>query len=235
EDAADSIVDASMFLLSYVPVYSTVITAGGQPMSAAGYSLSVMAAAQLTGQLAARMMVPLCGVYLALCLSGGICRNAGVLQLAAATKKFVNWSLTLAMTLFVGVLTLQSFMSSAADGATVKTTKFLVGSFVPVVGGTISDALSAAQSSIRLIKATIGSFGIAVAAMTFLPTLMQVTVLRMVVAIAAAAGETLGASQVKGILGGFGSVLAVLTGMLMSMALLMIISTAIMLAVGGGG
>ncbi|MEG2204916.1 MAG: hypothetical protein RRY21_07130, partial [Oscillospiraceae bacterium] len=41
EDAADSIVDASMFLLSYVPVYSTVITAGGQPMSAAGYSLSV--------------------------------------------------------------------------------------------------------------------------------------------------------------------------------------------------
>lgn len=233
-EASSSIVDASLFMLSYVPLYSTVITASGQPVSAAGYSLSVMAAAQLTGQLAAQVMIPLCGVYLALCLAGGIGKNPGISSLAAGIKKLVVWSLTLAMTVFVGVLTLQSFMSSAADGVAVKTTKFLVGSFVPVVGGAISDALAAAQGSLRLIKATVGSFGIAVAALTFLPALARVTVLRAVVAVAAAAGETLGVTQLKGILGGFGSVLTVLTAMLMSMGLLMIISTAVMLSAGGG-
>lgn len=233
QEASSTIGEASRFLLSYVPIYTTVITAGGMPLSAASYHVLVMAAAQVAAQFAAAVLIPLCGIYLALCLAGGVGQNQGVSGLASAIKRLINWSLVLTMTVFVGILSLQGFMSSAADGAAVKTTKFLVGTFVPVVGSAISDALMAAQGSIRVIKATVGSFGVAVAVLTFLPALIKVTVLRVVIALASAAGEMLSVKQVREILSGFANVLSILTAMLLSMAMLMIISTAVMLSLGG--
>ena len=232
-DVARSVFEASYFMLSYVPVFSTIITAGGQPASAAAYAMTVMAASQFTSQLASQLLIPLCGVYLALCIAGALSQNPGILMLSGAIKKFAVWTLTLSMTLFVGILTLQSFMASAADTATTKTTKFLVGTFVPVVGGAIADALSSAQGCVRLIKATVGSFGIFVAALTFLPIVMRVVILKLVVNMSQAAGEVMGVSEVSPILSSFANALTVLLAILLSMCLLIIISTAVMLLVGG--
>ena len=124
-------------------------------------------------------------------------------------------------------------MCSAADGAAVKTTKFLVGTFVPVLGGASSDAMSSAQGCIKLIKATVGSFVIFISAMIFLPLLMRVVVLKAVVSLSQAAGEVLGVRETGAILGGFNNALTVLLALLMSMCLLMVITTAVMLIAGG--
>ncbi len=133
KDAARVITDSALFLMSYVPVYAMIITAGGQPVSAAGYQFSVMAAAELVSGFAADVLVPMCAAYLALCLAGGIAKNAGITGLAGALRKTINWSLTLAMTLFIGLLTLQGFMSAAAD-VRPEDDKDPLGTFVPVVG-----------------------------------------------------------------------------------------------------
>ncbi|MPN28456.1 hypothetical protein SDC9_175898 [bioreactor metagenome] len=138
------------------------------------------------------------------------------------------------MTIFTGLLSLQSFLSAAADGAAVKTAKFLVGSFIPVVGSVLTDALSAMQGSLHIIKASVGSFGILVAVLTFLPVLLHITVLRAVVAIASITGEMLSVTPVKGILSGFSNLLSIMTAILLSMMMLLVISTAVMLSLTGG-
>jgi stage III sporulation protein AE len=234
EQGAESIRACAQFMLVYVPVYATVVATGGAPATAAVYHGVLMMAAQTVAQLAAGVFLPLTQSYMMLSLAGGIGQNNGIVMISGAIKKIINWGLVLVMTAFTGLLSLQSFLSSASDGAAIKTAKFLVGSFIPVVGSVLTDALSAMQGSLQIIKASVGSFGILVAVLTFLPVLLHITVLRAVVAIAAITGEMLSVSPVKGILSGFSNLLSIMTAILLSMMMLLVISTAVMLSLTGG-
>ncbi len=234
EQGAESIRACARFMLAYIPVYATVVATGGAPATAAVYHTVLMIAAQTVSQLAAGVFLPLTQSYMMLSLAGGIGQNSGIVMISGAIKKLINWGLVLVMTVFTGLLSLQSFLSAAADGAAVKTAKFLVGSFIPVVGSVLTDALSAMQGSLQIIKASVGSFGILVAVLTFLPVLLRITVLRAVVAIAAITGEMLSVSPVKGILSGFSNLLSIMTAILLSMMMLLVISTAVMLSLTGG-
>ena len=234
ENGAASIRDSARFMLTYIPIYATVVATGGAPATAAVYHTVLMMAIQIVSQLAAGVFLPLTQSYLLLSLAGGIGQNKGVVMLSGSIKKLLNWGLVLVMTAFTGLLSLQSFLSAATDGAAVKTTKFLVGSFIPVVGSVLTDALSAMQGSLQIIKASVGSFGIVVAVLTFLPVLLQITVLRAVVAVASIIGEMLSVEQVKGVLSGFSNLLSIMTAIVLSMMMLIIMSTAIMLSLSGG-
>ena len=44
---------------------------------------------------------------------------------------------------------------------------------VPVVGGALSDALGSVQSCVKLLKTSVGAYGIIIAVMTFLPLLIE--------------------------------------------------------------
>lgn len=234
ELGAESIRACAQFMLAYIPVYATVVATGGAPATAAVYHTVLMMAAQTVSQLAAGVFLPLTQSYMMLSLAGGIGQNSGIVMISSAIKKLINWGLVLVMTIFTGLLSLQSFLSAAADGAAVKTAKFLVGSFIPVVGSVLTDALSAMQGSLHIIKASVGSFGILVAVLTFLPVLLHITVLRAVVAIASITGEMLSVTPVKGILSGFSNLLSIMTAILLSMMMLLVISTAVMLSLTGG-
>jgi len=233
EKTSAAIKDFSAFMLSFVPVLSSVMAVSGTPLAATGYQTLVFSAAQLVSQVSSETLVPLLGIYMALCLVGGV-SQIDVYAIAEAVKTAVNWALGLSMTLFVGLLSVQSLVASTADELTLKTAKFLIGNFVPVVGGALSDAFATAQGCLGLVKAAVGAYGIAAAAMTFLPVLFSAVAWRAVVGASSAVCAMLGIKRVSKVLSSAGTVLGILISITMCFALLMIITTSIMLKVGGG-
>ena len=74
--------------------------------------------------------------------------------------------------LFVGVLTIKGVLGANLDALGAKGIKFAVSSFVPVVGGILSDAVETVAGSGQLIKNSLGTVGlIAVAAILIVPAL----------------------------------------------------------------
>ena len=65
------------------------------------------------------------------------------------------------MTIFTGLLSIQSVVGSSADTLTSKTAKYVISNCVPVVGGAVSDAYSTVKGSLSLLKNGIGGVGIA--------------------------------------------------------------------------
>lgn len=232
-ECCEAVRAASMFMLSYIPVFAAASAASGAVMSAAAYQLPVMAAAQLISQLSNSFFLPLMQSYMLLALACAAGENKGLKSLAETLKKLINWSLALIVTAFSGLLTLQSVFTHSADGAAAKTTKFLVGSFVPVIGSALSDAVSAMQGSLRVIKAGLGSFGILAVTLTFIAPLMGVLALRLVIWLAQTAAKFLSAGQIEGILAGFSNIMSITQALLLSVMTVMLISTAIMLSLGG--
>lgn len=232
-NCCEAIKGVALFMLSYIPVFASAAAASGAMMSAAAYQLPVMAAAQLISQLSMGFFLPLMQSYMLLTLGSTISNNKGLRSLCDSLKKLINWSLALVTTAFSGLLTLQSVFSHAADGAYSKTAKFLVGSFVPVIGGALSDAVSAMQGSVRVIKAGLGGFGVLAVTLSLSGPLIGVLALRAVIWLALTTTGFLPTEQIEGILTGFSNIMSIMQAILLSVLSVLLISTAIMLSIGG--
>lgn len=232
ERTVQSLRECSLFVMSFAPVLSGILIAGGSPASAGAYNLMLYFVSQLLAELASKTLLPLLGVYLALCILSPLAPFLQVEQLTRAIHRLTCWGLGVLTTLFVGILSLQTVIGSGGDGILLKTSKFLVGSFVPVIGGTLSDAMGAARSCLHLMKGLVGSLGMAVAVLTFLPVLIEVTGWYLMLHTAAWAAQMLDCSRMSGVLRSVARAFSILLALVVCFGLLVLVSTTMVLSVG---
>ena len=219
-------------MAGFIPVLAGILTASGKGLTASGMSFMLLAATSAVSNIASFVVLPLMNCYLGVGLAGSVAPIGGVNRLGEGIKKTALWSLSLILTLFIGILSVQTGVNRAADGLGVKTAKFMIGSFVPVAGGALSESLTTLLGSLNLLKTSFGMFGAVAVAVTVLPVLIELIIWRMVIYALTVAAETLGVKNRLDILVAADSVLAVLLGVLLFTAALFIISLAV---VAGGG
>ena len=226
--------ECSLFVMSFTPVMSGILIAGGNPASAGAYNLILFFAAQILAELAARTLIPLLNIYLALCIVAPMAPLLQLDKVTAAIKSVVCWGLGIITTLFVGMLSLQTVIGSGGDTLLLKASKFLAGSMIPVIGGTISDALGAAKGCVQLLKGAVGSFGILVAVLTFLPALLQVGMWYLSLKVSAWVSSMLGAGEVAKLLESIVQAFSSLLALIACFAMLIIVQTALMILLTAG-
>ena len=235
QKTAQAILQGSQFMNGFIPVFCGILTAGGQPVSAGVYHLLLFGTSQVVGQTASQILVPLIGIFLAFCFTAAIAPELHLDQIGKTVKKFVNWALGLLLTVYVGLLGVQSMVAVSADTVTVKTAKFVTSSFVPVIGSALSDALVTAQSCLKLLKTSVGVYGILIAAFTFLPLLAEIICWYLTMQAASLIGQLVGTGTLSKVLEATSSALGLLMSITLLFGLLFIISTTVMLVVGMGG
>jgi len=233
-DTTNTIREAATFMIGFIPLFTAALVSAGQPVTGATYSLFLMGACQLVAQVVAQTLIPLMSIYLALCICGAFVPDLNIVQAAGGIKTAVSWALGLLLTIFVALLSIQTMLSSGADGVSVRATKFLIGNLVPMVGSVLSDGYMAAQGYLRLLKTTVGVYGIVVAMFILLPTLIRVTIWYLLTRLVAMVGEIAGAGKVSIILRSCSNVLGVLISAILCFALLFIVSTGIIMSTGMG-
>lgn len=231
---SNSIKEASRFMVSFIPVFSASLIAAGQPVTGAAYNMFLFSTCQVISQVVSQTLVPLMGIYLALCIVGALIPELNISSAANTVKSVTSWALGILFSLFAGLLTLQTMVSAGADGVTTRTAKFLLGGFVPVVGSALSDAYAAAQGCLRLIKTSVGAYGIIVALFTFLPVLLNAVIWYGITNAGIIAGDIIGLPSVSSVLKACSGVLGILIAVILCYALLLIVSTTIVMVTGMG-
>lgn len=232
--ASKAVEDAALFMLSYIPMFSASLAASGSPVTGATYNLFLFSACQIVSQIVAKMLVPLLGIYLALCLVASLIPDINIGSATSTIKSIISWTLGFFLTVFVGLLSVQTMVAQSADTLTLRATKFMVGSFVPVVGGALSEALSAAQGCFKLIKTTLGAYGVIVSIFIFLPALLDAMAWYILTNIAVMVGDIMGVPRVSEILRACASVLGIIIAIILCFALLVIVSTTVVMVTGMG-
>ena len=227
--------DFSLFLTVYIPVFAGIMTTAGQPMTGALYNVLLFGACQGISSLLQAAFVPVISCYLSLAIVTEVVPQMGLAGIVSGFKKLITWALGLTMTLFVGLLSLQSAIAGGGDNVAVKTTKFMISSLIPGVGGSLSELFMATQGCVQLVKSTVGAAGIAIAVLTFLPVLLRVTLWQLVTAAGGIVGEMLGAGELYRLLKSVGSALSVMLAITLYYAMLFIVSTSLMILAFKGG
>lgn len=233
--AADTITGAGNFMLCFIPVFTGIVTASGMPVSGLGYNTALFATIQVISKIVSTVLLPFLGIFLALSIVSAVSGQFKISKLTATVKKTVVWSVSLLLTIFIGIFSTQSMVAASADTVTVKATKFMVGSFIPVVGGAISDALNSVQGCLGLMKSSIGAFGILACVFTFLPAILTVLFYMLVLKISSAAGSLFGLSGVTEIFDAVYDALSILMAFLICYSLLTIVTTTLMISMSSGG
>ena len=225
--ASNLISECSNFMTAFVPAYSSVIAASGKPSTALVYGGLLIGAIQLISQLTVMVFVPLLSVILAVSLAGAVNSSLHIDSIINTVKSFVGWGLGLIMTVFVGLLGVQGVVTSAADTLGVKTAKFALGSFVPVVGGALSEAYGSVLGGLGLIKSTIGAFGILVIAVIFIIAMTPTLLMLVSVRLSAGVARILGCDPLYNALSAAGWVAGLMLAIVLCFGATFIISTSI--------
>ena len=224
---------ATNFMLVFIPVLTGISAALGHTLTAAAVNSAILGCTQLFSLLAANFLAPLCGAILGVSTAGAVHPQLKLDKLGELIKKFVMWGLTLVMTVFMGVLTLQTAVSAASDNAAIKAAKFMVSQGVPIIGGTVSDAVNTLKSGLSVLKSGVGVYGIIAAAVIIVPVLASLLCYRIATALAEALAEMFGLKELTALLKSCGAVVTIITAITFSVLLLNTIAAVITLCMTG--
>lgn len=231
---SQTIGQSSDFILTCLPVFVGLTASSGHPASAAIGQGMLLIVSQVFSRISATTFVPMVHIFLAFCIVASISPGVRILPIATFARKAVEWCLGICMTIFIGILTVQSLISQAADSVTMKAAKFVVGSAVPVVGGTITDAINMVVGCASLLKTTVGAYAIVVLILAFLPPLLDCVLWTLTAEISVAVAEFLGITGIPELLKAVAQALKLLNALLLAAALTLIISLTVLLTLSSG-
>ena len=232
-DAADVLKAASGFLLACIPVLTGIMIAAGQPASAGSYSILMLAAGNAVSALSAGFLVPMMNIFLALSVVSAVSPGIRLGGLCAVLNKAVKWVMGLCMTLFTSLITLHSIVSSSLDSTGSKAAKFVVSSFVPVVGNALGEALQTVTGCVKLLKSGVGAFGLLAGIFIFLPVVAECMLWILTLNLCSGIGQIFDLGEITSLLKASADVVSTMLAILLCSMMILIISTVVMLVIGG--
>lgn len=229
---SSTLVEGGNFMLSYIPIFSSILASSGNITSASSYNCIVLIVAQFFVQIANLYLLPILGFCMALAIVESINPTISLSGITNGLKKVCIWGIGFIMTIFVGMLTIQSIVGTSADSVAIKAGKFVVSSLVPVVGKSISDAYTTIKGSLGLLRSGVGSFGIIALVLTVLPAILTLASVQLAVAVGNIVSDIFGVKQIHNLLKNVSSVLSIAMSLLLVFSLMLIISTTVVMLVG---
>lgn len=234
EYALTALSEMQTFMLAYIPVFSSVAATSASPAAAGSYYVLIFTVCELLGYLTSALVLPFLGLLTAFAIvqpMSGLFSYGGFVE---GVKKIVVWVLGIGMTIFTGLLTIQSVIGSSADSVGIRTAKFAASSFIPVVGSSVSDAYTTVRASLGVIRAGVGGIGIIALLVMVLRPVAVILCVKFAVFLASVISGMLGEKQLNGLLQSLNAVLTILLSAVVCFGLVFIVSTAVILMLSMG-
>lgn len=229
--AMQTIEDSGVFMLSYIPVFSGVVATSGGVTTATTYQLIVVFAAEMFVSLSSEIIMPL----LSLCLSAGIVEainpSVSLSGIVKGISKSVKIIMGLSLTVFSGLITVQSIVGTATDSVALRTGKFVVSNLVPVVGNAVSDAYSTVKGSIGILRNSTGTFGVIAIFLIVVPPIISVFSTTLCIYIGEIVADVFSVKPISSFLKTAYNTMSVCLSVIICFAMMFIISTTIIMMV----
>lgn len=199
-------------MTAMLPVMEAVMITGGSVTQASVSGASLMICITLMQNVTAYVIVPLTSALFALSATSGVFTGVNVSSLVSGVRRVLITVLGFFFMIFSFVLGIQTSLARSADSLGMKTVRFALGSYVPVVGGAVSEALSTVAGGLSLIRKTAGAVGIIIILLIVLPALINLFLSRLTLVICRSAADIVGCPDASRIIGDADAVLSVFLG-----------------------
>lgn len=192
--------------LSLIPLMGALYAMGGNVAAAVANHGVMSGFLAILETACSGVVVPVACALVALAILDAVTGKASLASLAALLRRTFTLGLSFFMMLLTFVLGMQHTLAKGSDTLALRTVRFAAGSFLPVVGGSISETMRTVAGSVEYLRGAVGIGGILVVFFLFLPTFLTVLLTRITFSLSSAVAGLLSCSREQKLLGEISSV-----------------------------
>jgi stage III sporulation protein AE len=147
------------FMEILLPILLTFLVLTGGPNTKLIFHPMILGTVNIIGIVVKSVILPLINFSFIISILSNLSERAELRKLSEFGNQIVTFIISAAFTVFVGIITIHG-LSTKIDGISIRTAKFAVDRFVPVVGGFLSDAVETVIGSSAILKNGIGIIGL---------------------------------------------------------------------------
>ena len=211
--------DMAGFMFALLPVLLTLLASLGHVTSVSLFHPLIIFSTNVMASLINNVVIPIILFSTILYLASHFSSQFKVNRLAGLFKDICIWMLGLMLTLFTGFTAIQGIAGSVGDALTLRTAKFMTGSFVPVVGKMLADAVETVLGYSILLKNGATIAGLITLTLIVLFPLIKLLSLILIYKIAGALVQPVGETSIGDALNTMGNCLTLVFAAVATVAL----------------
>ena len=230
--AKDAISGMIHFMTAMMPLVLTMLASMGNVATVSIMHPLIVFMIHTVGNMVHFFIFPLLFFSAVLHIVSTLTDKYKVTQLATLLRNIAIGTLTVSLTVFLGVISVQGATGGIADGVTLKTAKYVAGNFVPVVGRMFSETTDTVLSASLLMKNAIGLAGVVIIVLLAAFPALKILALAFIYNLGAALLQPLGDSPVIECLRTIGRSMIFVFAALATVSLMFFLAITIMIAAG---
>ncbi|GGK02717.1 stage III sporulation protein AE [Lentibacillus kapialis] len=228
--ANDAIDMMSSFMIALLPLMLGIMATLGNVMTVSFFDPIVLFLINSSGVLVSRFILPLLFLSALLLIVSNLNENYSVSKLAGLFKQVGIGTLGVFLTIFLGVMSVKGTSSAIQDGVAMKTTKFITGNFIPVVGRTFTDATDTILSASLLLKNAVGIVGVMIIVLIALFPALKIFAISLIYKLSAAILQPIGDGPVISTLDIISKYIVLILACLLAVTLMFFLAIVILVA-----
>lgn len=230
--AKEVITNVSDFMSALLPILVTMIGIAGGITQAATLDPIVLGAVVLIPKVYSNIIIPMILMGFVLEFANNLSSEHKITNLCKLFKQVTVWFQGIIITIFIGLLTVRGITATTIDAVTLKTAKFAVDNFIPIVGKAFSDAIASVAGYSLIIKNAISSIGLVVIILILLHPLIKLILITFIYKLSSALVEPISDPRITKSLEAAGNSMVLITSCVLTVSLMFFILIGIMASSG---
>ena len=230
--AKDVIVQITDFISKILPILVIMLGAAGGLTQAATMDPIVLALTVIIPKIYLNIIIPLILMCFVLQFANNITSEPKISNLCGLVKKSVVWLQGIIITVYIGILAVRGITSSTIDAVTMKTAKFTIDNFIPIVGKSFSDAISSVAGYSLIIKNAIGAIGLIIIILLIIYPIIKIALTALIFKLSSALLEPIADKRITKSIFAAGDSLVLINSCVLCVSLMFFVLIAIMCAAG---
>ncbi|QZY57478.1 stage III sporulation protein AE [Crassaminicella profunda] len=228
----DTIDEMVSFMQALLPILLTLLMSMGAITSTAMFQPVIVASVSIVSTLMKDVILPIIFFSVILSIVDNFSSKIHISKLASLLKQICIVLIGFILTIFTGIITIQGVTASTADGVTIRTAKFAVDRFIPVVGSFISEAFDTILGCSLLIKNAVGALGIIILAIIIAMPLLKILTLIFIYKLTTAIIEPITETQLVTCLNDMSNAMVLILGTVISVAIMFFFTVTMIVGAG---
>lgn len=230
--AKEVIMNIADFMAALLPVLIAMIAMVGGLSQAATLDPIILSAVVFIPRIYSNIIIPLILMGFVLEFANNLSNDHKITNFCKLLKQSTLWMQGIIITVFIGILTVRGITSKTIDAVTLKTTKFAVDNFIPIVGKAFSDAISSIAGYSLIIKNAISSVGLLIIILILLYPIIKLVIMTIIYKLAAALIEPISDSRITNSVAAAGDSMTLIISCVLSVSLMFFILIALVASSG---
>ena len=211
------------------PIILTLITAVGGVVTATTFEPFLAILTSGITKLFSSFLIPIFTFSIVFGVVGNLSKNVKLEKFSKFFTSLFNSIVGVVFTIFMAFLALHGLTVSTVDTISIKTTKYAIKNYIPIVGSYLSDGVSLILASSVLIKNAIGVSGLVMLFLCFFSPIIQIVVVQLLLKLTSAILEPVCDKETPDFLYSISKSLNMLLVSLLSIGFMFLISVSILM------